>query len=71
VPVSELHDVLPHADYVVISAPQTTETAKLMGAKEIALMKKGACLVYVSRGAFVEAPDGHVDGLVGTLVRRV
>src|SRR4029077_8614998 len=26
VPISQLHDVLPHADYVVVSAPETNET---------------------------------------------
>ena len=54
VPVSGLHEVLPHADYVVIAAPQTRETTKLIGAKEIALMKKGACLVNVSRGTLLD-----------------
>jgi phosphoglycerate dehydrogenase-like enzyme len=54
VPVSKLREVLPHADYVVIAAPQTAETTKLMGAKEIGLLKKGACLVNVSRGTLLD-----------------
>jgi len=54
VPVSELHTVLPEADYVVIAAPETTETKKLIGAKELALMKRGARLLNVSRGTLLD-----------------
>lgn len=54
VPVSELHSVLPEADYIVIAAPQTGETKKLIGASEIALMKKGASVVNVSRGMLLD-----------------
>jgi phosphoglycerate dehydrogenase-like enzyme len=53
-PVSELHAVLPEADYVVVAAPETSETKKLIGEKELALMKRGARLVNVSRGTLLD-----------------
>ena len=54
VPVSELHTVLPEADYVVIAAPETAETKKLIGAKELALTKQGARVLNVSRGTLLD-----------------
>jgi phosphoglycerate dehydrogenase-like enzyme len=54
VPVSELREVLPHADYVVISAPETPETKHLIGAPELARMKPGARLINVARGTLVD-----------------
>ena len=35
-PASELHQALPHADYIVIAAPDTPETKHLIGAEQIA-----------------------------------
>lgn len=49
-----LHDELPAADVVVIAAPQTRETVHLIGARELALMKRDAVLVNVSRGKLVD-----------------
>jgi len=54
VSVSELHTVLPEADYVVIAAPETTETKKLIGPKELGLMKRSARLLNVSRGTLLD-----------------
>ena len=54
VPVSELRSVLPEADYVVIAAPETAETKKMMGAAELACMKPGARLLNVSRGTLLD-----------------
>ena len=56
VPPSRLHDELPHADVVVIAAPQTSETVHLMGERELALMKRDAVLVNVSRGKLIDEP---------------
>ena len=54
VPVSQLHEVLPRADYVVIAAPETPETRRLIGAAELARMKPGARLINVSRGTLID-----------------
>ena len=54
VPVSDLAQVLPHADYVVIAAPETPETRHIIGAPELACVKPSARLVNVSRGSLLD-----------------
>src|SRR5215469_8392019 len=54
VPVSQLREVLPPADYVVISAPETPETHHLIGANEIGLLKSSAYLLNVARGSLLD-----------------
>jgi D-2-hydroxyacid dehydrogenase (NADP+) len=53
-PASQLDEVLPQADYVVISAPETPETKHLMGAPQFARMKPGARLINVARGSLLD-----------------
>jgi phosphoglycerate dehydrogenase-like enzyme len=55
-PASKLHEALPQADFVVLAAPETPETRKMMGEREFALMKPSAYFVNVSRGALVDEP---------------
>ena len=66
VPLTEL---LAQADFVVLACPLTDETRGLIGAPQLALMKRGACLVNVARGpvvhdaALIEAlQSGHLGG---------
>jgi phosphoglycerate dehydrogenase-like enzyme len=54
VPPDRLHELLPGADVVVIAAPQTRETRALIGAPELAAMRRDALLVNVSRGRLVD-----------------
>jgi D-2-hydroxyacid dehydrogenase (NADP+) len=54
VPVSRLEEALPQADYVVIAAPETSETRHLIGAPQIARMKPGARLINVGRGSLLD-----------------
>jgi phosphoglycerate dehydrogenase-like enzyme len=54
VPVSQLHDVFPHADYVVLSAPETPESKHLIGAPELARMKPTAHLINIARGSLLD-----------------
>jgi phosphoglycerate dehydrogenase-like enzyme len=54
VPASRLEEVLPHADYVVIAAPETSETKHLIGGPQIARMKRGARLINVARGSLLD-----------------
>lgn len=45
-----LHDLLTNSDFVVICAPHTPETEKMIRAEQLRLMKKAAYLVNVGRG---------------------
>jgi D-2-hydroxyacid dehydrogenase (NADP+) len=54
VAASRLDEVLPEADYVVVAAPETPETQRLMGAAQIARMKRGARLLNVARGSLLD-----------------
>jgi phosphoglycerate dehydrogenase-like enzyme len=54
VPAPQLENVLPEADYVVLAAPETPETQQLMGASQIANMKRGARLINVGRGSLLD-----------------
>ena len=53
-PPGALHALLPRADFVVLNTALTPETRFLMGAKEFALMRRGAALVNMSRGGLVD-----------------
>jgi phosphoglycerate dehydrogenase-like enzyme len=53
-PVSQLGEALPHADYVVIAAPETAETKHMIGAEQIQRMKRGARLINVARGSLLD-----------------
>ncbi len=61
--VEKLDDVLRDADYVVICVPLTGETANLIGARELKLMKPDAFLVNSSRGGIVDE-NALYDSLV-------
>jgi phosphoglycerate dehydrogenase-like enzyme len=53
-PPDALRQLLPHADVVVLAAPQTKTTKGLIGEAELARMKRDAVLVNVSRGALID-----------------
>jgi len=53
-PVSRLDEALPLADYVVLSAPETSETKHLIGREQLAGMKRGARLINVARGSLLD-----------------
>jgi glyoxylate reductase len=57
--------LLADADFVSIHAPLTLETRHLIGATELARMKRTAILVNTSRGPLVDEP-----ALIRALVRR-
>jgi phosphoglycerate dehydrogenase-like enzyme/glyoxylase-like metal-dependent hydrolase (beta-lactamase superfamily II) len=54
---ARLNDLLPRADVVVLACPLTDETRGLIGAKQLAAMKKSAYLINVARGALVQSAD--------------
>lgn len=51
---SALRKLLPKADFVAVSTPATSQTRQMLGAGELALMKKGAGLLNYSRAALVD-----------------
>ena len=53
-PTTELTRLFAESDVVVIAAPETRETARLIGERELAVMKRDALLVNVGRGALVD-----------------
>jgi phosphoglycerate dehydrogenase-like enzyme len=68
-PATALHAVLPRADAVILALPLAPETRHMIGATELALMKRNAVLVNISRGALVDSDalaaalrDGTIAG---------
>lgn len=58
----QLDDVLPQADVVFISVPDTPKSHKMMGAHQFELMKKNSYFIAVSRGGIYD-----MNGLVKAL----
>jgi phosphoglycerate dehydrogenase-like enzyme len=50
-----LPDLLPRADFVLVTAPDTANTHHMIGAREIALLKPGAGIVNYSRAGLGSA----------------
>lgn len=55
-PVTSLAELLARSDYVSQHCPWTTETEKMLGAEQFALMKPGAIFINVGRGKTVDEP---------------
>lgn len=53
-PVCSLNDLLRIADTVTIHVPSTDLTRNMISKDEVAIMKKGACLINASRGDVVD-----------------
>jgi len=51
---SRLHELLAQSDYVVLTAPGTPQTRRLLGEAEFAVMKACAVLINVGRGSLVD-----------------
>ena len=54
VELKPLEEVLKEADFLTIHTPLTQDTRKLIGEREIAMMKDGAFIVNCARGGIVE-----------------
>jgi phosphoglycerate dehydrogenase-like enzyme len=51
---AELHEVLGQAEHLVLIAPHTPETEGMLGARELALLPRGAVFINIARGALVD-----------------
>lgn len=67
-PVSDLEQLLPVADIVILILPLTDESRGMIGAKQIALMRQGALLVNAARGPVVQT-DALVEALNAWRIR--
>ena len=52
----QLLEVLPQADFVVLTVPLTRDTRGMIGERELRAMKPGAYLVNIGRGGTVQTP---------------
>jgi len=50
----QVTDVLSQSDYLVLSVPHTPQTEGMVGAAQIALMKRTAVLINIARGVIVD-----------------
>jgi phosphoglycerate dehydrogenase-like enzyme len=66
--VSELDQLLPQAEVVVLILPSTAETKGLIGARQLALMRQGTLLVNAARGPIVDT-DALVEALNSRRIR--
>jgi D-3-phosphoglycerate dehydrogenase len=67
--VPHLETLLQQSDFVTLHVPETPQTKNMIGVKEIAAMKKGACLINNARGTVVDIEAladaikrGHLHG---------
>jgi D-3-phosphoglycerate dehydrogenase len=68
VETTTLEELLSRSDVVIVHLPLTADTHHLLGRERIALMKPGAFLVNVSRGAVIDTRaliDALESGLLG------
>jgi D-3-phosphoglycerate dehydrogenase len=61
-PMPSLDALLEASDVVTLHVPETQQTARMMGAEQIARMKPGSHLINASRGSVVD-----IDALAGAL----
>ena len=49
-----LEELLPRVDFLTIHVPLSAETKSLIGARELAMMRKTACVLNVARGGIID-----------------
>ena len=59
---SQLNEVLPRADWIVVACPLSKETQNLVNAESFRHVKKGARLINIARGEIVDE-DALIDAL--------
>jgi len=65
----DIDELLPQVDYLVLSTPHTPETEGMITGERIRLLKQGAVIINIARGAVIDQPamidalqDGHLQG---------
>ena len=65
----QLNDVLCQSEFLVIATPHTSETERMLGATELAMLPRGAVLINIGRGAVIDQQaliaalqSGHLGG---------
>jgi phosphoglycerate dehydrogenase-like enzyme len=66
--VSELDNLLPQAEIVILILPSTAESHHIVGSRQLALMRQGTLLVNAARGPVVDT-DALVDALNSGRIR--
>ena len=66
--VSELDNLLPQAEIVILILPSTAESHHLIGTRQLALMQQGALLVNAGRGPLVDT-EALVEALNAGRIR--
>ena len=69
-PLDKLDNALKQADIVVLTLPLTEQTKYLIDHRKLSLMKDGATLVNIARGAIVntDALLNHIDRFTGAVL---
>lgn len=69
-PLDKLDNALKQADIVVLTLPLTEQTHHLIDNSKLSLMKDGATLVNIARGAIIntDALLNHIDRLTGAVL---
>ena len=69
-PLDKLDNALEQADVVILTLPLTEQTRHLIDNRKLSLMKDGATLVNIARGAIVdtEALLNHIDRFTGAVL---
>ncbi|NXL18508.1 GRHPR reductase, partial [Setophaga kirtlandii] len=65
---AKMEDLLQQSDFVMLVVNLTPETHKLIGKKELGLMKSTATLINISRGAVIDQ-DALVEALQNKFIR--
>jgi D-3-phosphoglycerate dehydrogenase len=66
-PVADLDAALPHADFVSIHCPKTSETVGMFNAARLKRMKPTAYLINTARGGIIDEPALHAALVSGKL----
>jgi phosphoglycerate dehydrogenase-like enzyme len=56
IPIAQLDEILPQADYIILAIPETAESKQLMNEVRFARMKRGARLINLGRGSAIDDP---------------